>query len=319
MQYKNYLHEYGTGLHCTVPWPPKESEPSRFVFRNKKLWHGCQTIGRWKLLPQQYFYDLVWQNRLLLNNHYGIEKHFSKPRVFDFDDAIWLTEGKKQVDKAITKASALFAGNEYLAEYGSRLNKNIKIVPSVIDTDIFKPLPLRDQPFTIGWIGSKSNVEYLRLIKEPLLQFLKDTKDTRVLIVSDIQPNIFNFDNERIIFKQWSAGKENGLINEFTAGLMPLPDNEWTKGKCGFKMLQYMACGKPFIASPVGVNKKIITESGAGIAAVADNDWLKSLHDLKNDIALFRHHSDKGRPYIEEKYSCKIWAGRINEYFKELY
>jgi glycosyltransferase involved in cell wall biosynthesis len=318
IQYKKTLHELDTKLNYAVPYPPKDSEPSRMVFRNKKLWHLCMVTGRLKLIPQQYFYDIIWQNRLLIYDHFIIEKFIKKPLVFDMDDAIWLSEGEKKVNLAIQKSAMIFAGNEYLADYCSRFNSNTKIIPSVIDTDFFKPLKQQSNPFVLGWIGTKSNFPYLELIKQPVLQFLRETKNTKLVIVSTEQPDTFTFDNEKIVFKQWSVEKENELINEFSVGLMPLPDNNWTKGKCSYKMLQYMACGKPVIVSPVGLNKIILEQSQSGKSADNEADWLKAMQELKNDAALYAFCAGNGRPFTEESYSLKKWAPVINEHFKNL-
>jgi glycosyltransferase involved in cell wall biosynthesis len=318
LQYKKTLHALDTKLNYAVPYPPKDSEPSRIVFRNKKLWHLCMVTGRLKLIPQQYFYDIIWQNRLLIYNHFIIENFIKKPRVFDLDDAIWLSEGEKQVNLAIRKSAMIFAGNEYLAEYCTRINSNTKIIPSTIDTEIFKPLPAENNTFTLGWIGTKSNFPYLELIKQPVLQFLREAENTKLLIVSTEQPDTFTFDNEKIVFKKWLAEKENEFINEFSIGLMPLPDNDWTKGKCSYKMLQYMACCKPVIVSPVGLNKIILEKSQSGIGAANEADWLKAMHELKNDRARYAACAENGRPFTEENYSLKKWAPSINEHFKNL-
>lgn len=318
IQYKKPLIELGSYLNYSVPYPPKDSDPSRLVFKNNKIWHLCQVTGRLKFLSKQYFYDIIWQNRLLLYDHYSIEKYFKKPHIFDLDDAIWLTEGEKQVKLAIKKSTVVFAGNEYLAEYCSRINSNTKIIPSVIDTNVFKPLTSGSTSFNIGWIGTKSNFHYLHIIKQPILQFLKETKNTKLIIVSSEKPDTFNFENERIIFKPWSAEQENELINEFSIGLMPLADDNWTRGKCSYKMLQYMACSKPVIVSPVGLNKEILSQCNAGIAATNENEWLRALHDLKNDPAQYNTYAVNGRPFVEEKYSCSKWAVLINNQFKKL-
>jgi glycosyltransferase involved in cell wall biosynthesis len=318
MQYKKSLAELGTHLNYTVPYPPKDSDPSRIVFKSKKLWHICMVTGRLKILPQQYFYDAIWQNRLLIYDHFIIEKFIKKPLVFDMDDAIWLCEGEKQINLAIGRSQMVFAGNDYLAEYSSRFNSNTKIIPSTIDTDVFKPLFTENKTFTLGWIGTKSNFPYLELIKQPVLQFLQETKNTRLIIVSTEQPGVFKFDNKRIVFKQWSAEKENRMINEFSVGLMPLPDNNWTKGKCSYKMLQYMACGKPAIVSPVGLNKTILEKSQLGNGAGNEADWLKAMYELMNDTALYTFCAENGRLFTEENYSLKKWAPVVNEHFKKL-
>jgi len=317
IQYKEPLSRLGTRLEHIVPDPSKDSGPLKPVFK-KKLWELYSIAGRTKLWPQQFSYDMIWQNRLLMYDRFVIEKLFSKPHIFDMDDAIWLTEGKKQVDKAIHKATMIFAGNDYLADYCSELNSNVKIIPSTIDIEVFKPMKTKNTSFSLGWIGTKSNFQYLHLIKQPVLDFLKATKDAKMVIVSTEPPPMFLFDDEKIIFKQWVKEKENECINEFSVGLMPLTDDEWTRGKCSYKMLQYMACGKPVIVSPVGLNKTILERSNAGMAASVEDDWLKAMIDLKNDIVCYTYHAKNGRPFVEANYSCNKWAATINNYFKEL-
>ncbi len=320
MQYEKYLSTLGTDLKYSFPYPPKESAPSKWVFKNKWLWYQCQLAGRVNLLVRQLFNDIIWQNRLLLSDHFSIEKFYCKKKlVADIDDAIWLTEGRTQVNKFIASARLIFAGNEYLAEYCRNLNKKIVIVPSVIDTNIFQPLSKDDEDiFTIGWIGTESNFKYLEIIRDPVTIFLSKIKNSRLVIVSSKKPAFLNFDNKKIIFQKWSKQGENNIINTFDTGIMPLTEDEWTKGKCGYKLLQYMSCNKAFIASPVGVNKSIINNSGAGIAAHNQKDWLDAFNRLYYDHSMRITLSEKGRPFVEKNYSCTAWAPKINEYFKQL-
>ncbi len=316
-QYEKPLLEIGDELNCIYPTPLKESDPSRLILRNKYLWHLLQVTGRLPLLLKQYSYDLIWQNRLLLNDHYIIERYFSKPKIFDLDDAIWLTEGKKQVDKALTNSTMVFAGNEYLADYCSLFNKNVKIVPSVINIDQFKPDETEPAFFTLGWIGTKSNFKYLSIIIQPIIDFLNKTRNTKFIVISTEMPENIKFDNERIIFKYWHSNNENADINQMSVGLMPLSDDEWTKGKCSYKMLQYMACGKPVIVSPVGHNNKLLSLSNIGIGAINSENWLKAFLELYNDKDRCNEYSQNGRLLVEKKYSTNIWSKIISNYFKE--
>jgi hypothetical protein len=317
MQYTKPLSQLGTHLNCIVPAPSKDSGPQHPAVK-KRLWDIYSLAGRLREMAKQFAYDIVWQNRLLKYESVFVEKFIRKPFVFDIDDAIWLTEGKKQVDQAIQKANMVFAGNEYLAEYCRQLNNRVEIVPSTINTNDLKACTSEQPSFTLGWMGTKSNFRYLHLVKRPILEFLNETKNSRLIIVSTEQPPMFSFDSEKIIFKEWKKEKENEYINEFSVGLMPLPDDEWTRGKCSYKMLQYMACGKPAIVSPVGQNKIILDKSNIGIGASSEGQWEKAFNDLKNDNAFYTYHSQKGRPFVEENYSCNKWAVTINNYFKRL-
>ncbi|HEY9706331.1 MAG TPA: hypothetical protein V6C58_28100, partial [Allocoleopsis sp.] len=234
MQYKQYLKKFGTNLNCVFPYPPKESAPSRWVLKNNWLWHKCQVAGRLNLIVRQTFNNIIWQNRLLLSGHYSIERFYNKNKlVVDIDDAIWLTEGQKQVNRLLTSARLIFAGNEYLAEYCTKFNKETVIIPSVIDTDIFHPLsnPIEDN-FTVGWIGTESNFKYLEAIKDPLIKFLSKVNKSRFVVVSSRKPAFLNFDNNKLIFQQWNKLEENNIINTFDIGIMPLSEDEWTNGKC---------------------------------------------------------------------------------------
>jgi len=323
LQYENYLQQLGAQLQIKTFFPPKESDPPKAlnIFSrklNKKTWRLLQYYNRKKYFAQQHSWNLVWQNRMMLYKSSSIEKKLKKPRVFDFDDAIWLTEGKEQVDTAIATADLVFAGNEFLADYALKLNASTEVVPTTIDTFKYYNHHTKTSRFTIGWIGTKSNFQYLEMIKTPLLEFLEKNDDSRLLIVSSEPPKNFAFTKEKIEFKEWSAEKENDLINEFSVGIMPLADNEWGKGKCSAKMLQYMACEKPVIVSPVGNNNKILSEAATGISASTDEDWVKALEKLKNEPAFARELGANGRMQVEKQYSAEKWATKIFDHFKQL-
>jgi glycosyltransferase involved in cell wall biosynthesis len=326
IQYQDYFRESGNELKFPLFFPLKDEDPARWTYSLKKItsinewrsWNIMKTIARFPLIITQYNYDLIWQSRLILHQHSFVEKLLQKPVIFDYDDAIWLTEGKTKVQQALKLSTMIFAGNDYLAEYASSYNKNIHIIPTTVDTNSLKPTGNKGNYFTLGWIGTKSNFQYLDLIKAPIIEFLSKTKNTRFMVVSSEQPSMFTFDNEKIIFRTWFSANENELVNEFSVGLMPLADDEWTRGKCSYKMLQYMACGKPVIASAVGMNKKIFSEEVVGVEANSQGDWLNGFHTLQHDIAFYQICSLNGRKLAEKSYSCNEWAPRILALFKTI-
>jgi glycosyltransferase involved in cell wall biosynthesis len=325
IQYQNHLMKENVLLRPVYYEPSRDADPAPWMLRLKKItginaWRisdSLKTLARLPLLLRQLNYDLIWQNRLMLPDHFYFEKKWKRPFVFDMDDAIWLTEGREKVQEVLRRSTAVFAGNEHLADFAKKFQSNVHIIPTTVDVDRLKPLQKKPGPFTLGWIGTKSNFQYLELIREPIIAFLS-SHDARFMIVSSEKPSIFSFDDKKIIFKEWDHEKENELINEFDVGLMPLADDEWTRGKCSYKMLQYLACGKPAIVSPVGNNNKILSELGAGLGAVNNESWIRAFERLITDAAFYDTCSKVGRKLVEEKYAAKIWAGRIVAIFNTL-
>ncbi len=326
IQYKEALAKENISLTPRYFSPPRDQDPLPWMYQFKKIagineWRTANTlklVSRLPLLFQQFQYDIIWQNRLILPYYNFIEKKYKKPLIFDYDDAIWLNEGARQVKTTIAKAAMVFAGNEYLADFALKHNKNINIIPTTVDTGKLFPLNIISDNFTIGWIGSKSNTPYLDIIKPALLDFLAVSKNSRLIIVSSEKPSNFVFDNERIVFKNWYPEMENEIINQFTVGIMPLADNEYTRGKCSYKMLQYMACGKPVIVSPVGMNNKLLAEDTVGLAANTKEEWVNALTTVKNDISLSGILGTNGRKMVENNYSLNKYAPIISEHFRNI-
>ncbi|HMU45937.1 MAG TPA: glycosyltransferase [Chitinophagaceae bacterium] len=325
-QYKKEFASQNVLLSPRYFTPLRDKDPSRWMYRFRKTtgvseWRIAnffKIISRLPLLQQQKKYDIIWENRLLLPHHSYFERRIKKPLVFDYDDAIWINEGEKQVQETISKSTLVFAGNEYLAEYGSKYNKKVCIIPTTVDTEILYPQNKINETFVIGWIGTKSNFSFLEIIKQPIIDFLSQNSDSKFVVVSSEEPPQFKFDEKQVCFIPWSAENENNLINQFSVGIMPLPDNEYTRGKCSYKMLQYMACGKPAIVSPVGMNQKILSEDEVGFAASEEKQWFDLFVKLKNDDATRERLGQNGRMVVEEKYSIKKYAPIILEHFSKL-
>ncbi len=326
MQYVPWMKNKGVSLYYKYYTPLKDADPNLLAGAFKKVtglseWRASdavKSIGRLPLLFQQLGYDIIWQNRLLMYQHDYWEKKLTKPVIFDFDDAIWMNEGARQVNDKIARSTMIFAGNEFLANYARRYNKEVHIVPSTVDTEILFPSGNEQEQFTIGWIGTKSNFNYLEKIKDPILQFLAEDNDVRFLIISSEMPAFFQSDNRQIFFKKWESGKENEYINECSVGIMPLGDFEWSRGKCGYKLLQYLACGKPIIASPIGVNEIILNDRAVGLAATNSHEWVNAFQELKKDHALCQSFGNNGRNLVIEKYSCEAWVDTIIDHMKSI-
>jgi len=252
------------------------------------------------------------------------------PIVFDFDDAIWLenvSENNRlfkklkffsKTSEIISLSIWVIAGNEYLANYARQFNTNVKVIPTTIDTSYHVPRGNHDEhyPVVIGWTGSKTTSVYLREIIEVLRNIKRRFGEkVEIYVIGDE-----NFKDEQIevVAVPWRRDTEIADLHRIDIGIMPLPDNEWTRGKCGLKLLQYMALEIPAVASPVGVNTEIITHGENGFLAKTHEEWERYLSMLIEDSSLRSKLGRAGRKTVEERYSVTAWKGEYLELISRL-
>lgn len=235
--------------------------------------------------------------------------------VFDFDDSIWLMDtsaankkwewlkNPRKTEQNIRLADLVFAGNPYLADYARQFNRNVHIVPTTIDTDAYTPGPASDAkgPLTIGWSGSVTTIRHFEFAR-PALMKLKERFGRRVSfqVIGDAR---FKDPDLGVTGLPWLPETEVEDLRQFDVGIMPLPDDEWARGKCGLKGLQYMALGIPTIMSPVGVNSDIIQHGENGFLAASEGEWLDCLSRLLDSPTLRRKVGEAGRATVQERFS----------------
>ncbi len=253
------------------------------------------------------------------------------PMVFDFDDSIWLqnvSEGNKKLaflknaaktSKIIQKASLVLAGNQYLADYAKKYNQEVVIVPTTIDTQSYQcnSAQLNDKrPICIGWSGSFTTIEHFETALPVLKKIKEKYKDgVRFMILGDGNYYCKELDTQGLA---WKAQTEVEDLCKMDIGIMPLPDTEWAKGKCGLKGLQYMALGIPSLMSPVGVNIDIIQNTKNGFLPSSEEEWVLYLSQLIENPGLRQKIGEAGRETVVEKYSVKAWQAKYLDYFNQL-
>ena len=278
-------------------------------------------------LPRLGAYDVAIVNAELFPLLPGwIESRLLRiPYIYDFDDAFFEKYRsarfrrvsfllKDKFDSVVARAAAVTAGNEYLATYARSLNANTHVLPTVVDTDRYRPAPMRtSDSFTIGWVGSPSTGAYLPSLFGPLAQLGREGP-VRFVVVGAQCPAI---EGVEVVNVAWSEATEIDTINTFDAGVMPLPDDEWARGKCAFKLIQYMACGVPSVASPVGANVTVAA-NGAALLADEDAEWLAALRRLRDDADLRARLSQAGRARVEQTYSLQATLPTMAEIIKSV-
>ena len=273
---------------------------------------------RLKDLRRAKKFDIVFIQReaLLLGSSY-FEKQFYKRSkvVFDFDDSIWLLDTSpenkkfeflKNPDKTkinIQHAHRVIAGNSFLANYARQFNANTVVIPTTIDTDFHKPSgPLKPSgKVVIGWSGSISTIKHFEMAVPVLKELL--AKYPWQIEIHVIGQGTYSHPDLPVISKNWTAKTEVIDLNLFDIGIMPLPDDEWVKGKCGLKGLSYMACGVATVMSNVGVNPEIISQGQNGFLASSQQEWLHCLSQLIENPVLREQMGKAGRETVVGKYS----------------
>lgn len=247
------------------------------------------------------------------------------PFVFDFDDAIFLPNTSKanqffaflkfpgKTATACRLATHVMAGNEYLAEYARQFNQRVSVVPTTIDTEKYTPPQPRWESTKpqLVWTGSESTARYLESLHRSLLR-LRERCDFQLRVIGAPKANLPGIDVEKV---PWQAATEASNLEGAWAGLMPLPDDAWSRGKCGCKALQYMSVGVPAVCSPVGMNAQLIQDGENGLLASSDDEWVEKLAMLIRSAELRQRLGREGRKTVEGWYSAEVQVPRVYEIF----
>jgi glycosyltransferase involved in cell wall biosynthesis len=243
------------------------------------------------------------------------------PMIFDFDDAIFVpyrspSNGYLSYLKFPAKtrticrlASHVMVGNPYLADYARAANANVTIIPTTIDTKKYtvdRSKAASDPP-VIGWSGSYSTVQHLDTMRGALQRLAREER-FRLRVIGT--PN-YELEGVEVEAMPWRAETETADLSAMDIGVMPLPDDRWSKGKCGLKALQYMALGIPTVCSPVGVNTDIIQDGENGLIADTEDEWVEKLKRLLRSADLRRRLGLAGRATVEDSYSALSQAPRV--------
>jgi glycosyltransferase involved in cell wall biosynthesis len=261
-------------------------------------------------------YDLVWiekealpwmpaaLERIILGN---------RPIIIDFDDAWYLRYSQHRnpivryflgdkFDRLLSDAAMITTGSANLTKWAEAFaTEHVVQIPSTVDTDKYSIRPLPEQPFTIGWIGTPSNVRYLKMISEAL-RHIQQVHGARVRLIGAADPKLPGVE---VQFIPWREDVEAEELANCHVGVAPLADGPWEQGKCGYKVIQYMAAGRPVVASPVGENKCIIVPGKTGFFANGTEEWISGLTRLAVDRERNQRMGFAARERAEQMYSLR--------------
>jgi glycosyltransferase involved in cell wall biosynthesis len=287
------------------------------------------------LLVQARRYDLLWIEKEALPwlpawAELALFRMTGTRIIVDYDDAVFHTYDQHRnrvvrtllglkIDRVMSAADLVIVGNGYLGLRAKAAGaRAIAEIPTVVDLKCYlerRPaLACTGEPFTIGWIGSSLTSSYLELLR-PALAELASRLPLRIILVGAAEAALSGLPVERV---PWSLETEAAELARFDVGLMPLPDRPWERGKCGYKLIQYMASALPVVASPVGINCKIVIPGETGFLAETDADWLSSLSRLYHEPKLRQRMGAAGRQRVGENYSLAVTAPRMADLFQRL-
>lgn len=287
-----------------------------------------RTFDRVKALRDHYDIALIHREAYPIGPPL-IERWLGKrvPIVYDFDDAVYLPNTSdankmigflKRPDKiaeVIRLSTEVMAGNQYLGDYARRYSSHVNVIPTCVDTDVWKPSsePKTSGMPVIGWIGTPTTTPYLMGLQDVLASLAKEHEF--VLRVSGAVSPV-TMRGVRVENEPWRRDREIALFSGCDIGVYPLPNDEWTLGKCGFKAIQFMACAVPVVASPVGVNNQIVEDGVSGLLANTEGEWRNHLRALITSVDTRRRIGEAGRRRIEAAYSLRTHAPAVVAVFE---
>ena len=316
-------------------------EQPSFRHRMRSLVGTLESAG-WRVRAERFpsgrYGVRTWERRVLLRWADVVVLHqiklsavearlfaaFSRRRVFDVDDAIYVRKPRRLGDAPDESAwrkkkfaatcrwvHAVAAGNDVLAAVARPAARNIAILPTSIDTACYRPsTAMPSDPPTIAWIGSPENLVYLEMIRPALERLTARHPALKMRVICSRFPDWPGVNIERIV---WSSATEAESLAAAHIGVMPLTDDEWSRGKCAFKLLQYMAAALPCVASPIGANVEAVIDGVNGFHARTLDDWERNLESLIASAELRARFGANGRAHVESRYAMRTYQARYLE------
>jgi glycosyltransferase involved in cell wall biosynthesis len=285
------------GFECTLIEAPQRNWRKRLTYFSRLL-HLARSQDV-LYIQKRIFPEAVLKLVRRMNSHI----------IYDLDDAVYLRpELQPQLNAILRAATIVVAGNEYLAAYARKFNERVVIIPSVVDTDLYlPPSGVRhpgDDRVIIGWIGSDPNRGDLAPMK-PVFDWLGERFGDGVALRTVGRRPLEMDTKLNLEHAPWSLETSREELQKFDIGIMPLEDTDWNRGKCGFKLIQYLAVGAAAVASPVGVNPEIVRDGETGYLARETEEWKARLTSLIEDGALRLGMGRSGRVRVERCYSLR--------------
>lgn len=280
-----------------------------------RLGRTAMRVNRVRDLMDARHYDAVFLNRDLMASDLRYESALLSRNarvVFDFDDAIFLggVKGERHARWMCEHAAWVTPGNSYLAEWARQWTDRVTIIPTVIDTDRYECKEWSDadfaRPMRVGWTGSDNSIVGTLFPHLEMLSRSQKELGFELVVISNTKPSL-PIPGMKWTFHPWRAEEEGALGRMFDVGIMPLMDDAFQRGKCGFKLLQCMAAGLPTIGSPVGVNAEIVQEGRTGFLATTQEEWHAALRALTASPELRSSMGGAGRERCEREYSLRRW------------
>jgi len=309
------LEERGVAVREHRPLVGKYAPPpSRAV---RVPWAAAKFLSRLPGVLGARRGDVAWIERELLAGRFTLERFTPRRTLLDVGDAIWLQGRAGYSERIARRCFGVIAGNAFIAEHYRTFAPNVWVVPTSVDTEIWRPRARPAGLWTVGWIGTAGNLEYLLDIEDPLADFLEARRDAELVVVADKAPAFRRLPAKRWRFVRWSAAAEAEVVAGFRVGLMPLPRTDWALGKCAAKLLFYMASGVPALVTPVGVNETILGQASVGLAASDPAGWADGLRRFYEEPVFAEACGAAGRQLVLESYSLPAAADALAKIFRE--
>ncbi|HEX7325142.1 MAG TPA: glycosyltransferase family 4 protein [Rhodanobacteraceae bacterium] len=335
LQYLPVLKDLGIAVtpHPLLPDAYVRLLHAGHLYRSRAL-AARSYLRRWRELTLAPAGDLQWvEGELFPFLPFAVESafaHHAAPVIAEYDDALFHRYGLSRsaavrkmagtkIDQIMRESACVIAGNSYLAERARRAGAHrVEIVPTVVDARRYVPVVHAERARTvIGWIGSPVTQHYLYAIGDALREVC--TQHHAVLRVvgadADVARQLAGVPVECV---GWTEDGEASLVAGMDVGIMPLPDNPWERGKCGYKLIQYMACGLPVVASPVGVNADLVANDVNGFLAGTRDEWVDALSALVRDVGARARMGAAGRVRVEAELCIDAQAPRLAQILREV-
>ena len=293
-------------------YPPNANLIKRISWLSKELFYRIPQVC------SAYRYDAVIIQRELISTLPTFEKLIKTPKILDVDDAVWLYRSGFSANNIAKSVDHIVCGNNFLADYFRKFGKPVSIIPTAVDIEKFFVNKNTKDIKVIGWSGTSGGFKFLYSIEEALFKILTDNPEWTLSIISDKIPTFKLILNKQFIYTKWSPDNEVNSIQNMDIGIMPIEDDDWSRGKCSYKMLLYMACGLPVVVSDYGMNSEILALDFIGYGVTDKDSWCEALQILIDDISLRERAGISARAVVTKYYSIEVATKKWNCVFENL-